>query len=105
MPAHPTNAFTPSEIAAVMMEVQKDTLGQVSMSWEPSSQIDGSVHSTITVSLWATLTPSGARCNFTASQTWPTHTHKTLLGLVYSLLVAVNQQFDAAVVLAEMRSA
>lgn len=96
------HAIKPTEIADVMAAIQAETGCKVLCTWEVHSSGDTGTRLLVTVGLEGHLSPATTLQKWTALQTWPCNTHKTILGLMYNLLIASQQQYDAAKALDEL---
>jgi len=99
------HAIKPSEIADVMAAIQAETGCKVLCNWEVHSNSDTGTRLLVTVALEGHLANVTTLQKWTAVQTWPCNTHKTILGLMYNLLIATQQQYDASKVLDELATA
>ncbi len=93
------HAIKPTEIADVMAAIQAETGCKVLVTWEVHSSSESGTRLLVSVALEGHLSPVTTLQKWTASQAWPCNTHKTILGLLYNLLISAQQQYDASTAL------
>jgi len=94
--------FTMEDVIVAMEAIEIDSYGKVTIDMERYPDPKGRQRVMWTATLVAS--PGGwvKPQAYTACQGWPTNTHRSVLALLWSLLHAVDQEFQAAKAIATM---
>lgn len=95
-------AIKPTEIVALMAEIQAMTGCTLKYEWEVHHLGAGRTGVLITATLTGRTLSGAPVTSWQACQAWPCTTHKSVLGLMYNLGITVSQQYDAAKALATL---
>lgn len=90
----------PSDLLAYMREVERDTGLLVRFTWEVSHRKETLGKLCLMCALVPPSTDSKTAPEYVSYITWPTGSHKTVLGAMYWLLLDVQSQADAGAFLA-----
>lgn len=98
-----TVEFTMEDVIEAMEAIQFEAGGKVTIDCELYPDPRGRQRVMWTATLVAS--PGGwvKPQAYTASQGWPTNTHRSVLALLWSLLHAVDQEFEASKAIATMQ--
>ncbi len=96
--SYPT--ITPSDLLSFMREVEQDTGLLVRYTWEISHRKETLGKLSLTCALVPPSTDSQTPPEYVSYITWPTSSHRSVLGAMYWLLLDVQSQADAGAVLA-----
>lgn len=97
-----TTQFKFEDICDAMEAIELETGGKLVIELERYAGKAGRQRVAWTALLTVRVGPQKVEKLFLATQGWPTHTHRTVLGLVWSLLHKVHQEAEAANHLAQM---
>lgn len=96
--SYPT--ITPSDLLSFMREVEQDTGLLVRYTWEVSHHKETLGKLCLTCALVPPSVDSQTAPEYVSHITWPTSSHKSVLGAMYWLLLNVQSQADAGAFLA-----
>lgn len=91
----------PSDLMSAMREVERDTGMLVRFSWELSHRKETFGKLELTCALIPPSTDTRTAPEYVSHITWPTSSHKTVLGAMYWLLLNVQDQANAGSALAK----